>query len=109
MPEVHGGLQARVRREERRFGYGERCRTRFRARADGCAATNPWIELPGHHQDRHPDRRAGSRGQYRARSPELGGGTVSFTASSSAMSRGSGWVISAERKLTSRDPGAVVR
>lgn len=60
MPEVHGGLQARVRREERRFGYGERCRTRFRARADGCAATNPWIELPGHHQDRHPDRRAGS-------------------------------------------------
>lgn len=74
MPEVHGGLQARVRREERRFGYGKRCRTRFRARADGCAATNPWIELPGHHQDRHPDRRAGSRGQYRARSPELGGG-----------------------------------
>ena len=35
--------------------------------------------------------------------------TVSFTASSSAMSRGSGWVISAERKLTFRDPGAVVQ
>lgn len=45
MPEVHGGLQARVRLE-RRFGYGERCRTPFRARADGCAATNPGSSCP---------------------------------------------------------------
>ncbi len=76
MPRIldHHGLQARVRREERRLGYCERRLARLEARADRGAATNPRIELPGNHQYRHPNRKAGDRGQYRARSPELGGG-----------------------------------